>query len=299
MAGIPVVLFKAACSAIERGGVDVAPHLQAAGIAEGELTAIHSRVDWDKAATFLDRCADAAGLSPDQQEQLGEFFVKENTYLQISARLVVSPMMLHEHVWRLLTCVYTHLEIEHRKIDARTLTARIAVPEPYVSSQLFLRGTAGSCRAATRLLGLGPSQVEMEIGPREARYWIRLPQVDAAAGRLNAAGQLLMAAFHGLVTEAMPGAAPSLPSVSRLQRQLGLTRAEARVAVRVGQGLRPHEIADELHVGLETVRTHLKRIYAKTGTRGQVELALLIRRQTSDGKLDDAYELLGLKALSR
>ena len=61
-----------------------------------------------------------------------------------------------------------------------------------------------------------------------------------------------------------------------LRRIYGLTRAESQVAMRVlnGDGLAP--IAEELSVSLTTVRTHLQRIFDKTGTHRQAELVRLL-----------------------
>ncbi|HVL69947.1 MAG TPA: helix-turn-helix transcriptional regulator [Vicinamibacterales bacterium] len=62
-----------------------------------------------------------------------------------------------------------------------------------------------------------------------------------------------------------------------------LTRAEARVAVRLLHGDSIEEAASVTGVTAHTARTHLKRILAKTGTRRQAELvALLLRSCTHD-----------------
>lgn len=57
---------------------------------------------------------------------------------------------------------------------------------------------------------------------------------------------------------------------------LGLTPAEARVAVQVGSGLAPQASADELGVSVATVRAHLKSIYQKIGIRRQADLVQLL-----------------------
>lgn len=57
-----------------------------------------------------------------------------------------------------------------------------------------------------------------------------------------------------------------------LQRVYGLTDMEARVLVAVGLGASPREIAAELGNSYETVRTHLKSLFAKTGARSQAGL---------------------------
>lgn len=63
---------------------------------------------------------------------------------------------------------------------------------------------------------------------------------------------------------------------TRLQLVFGLTFAEARVASRLARGADLTTIAEELRVSRETVRTHLKRIYSKTGARRQAALVALV-----------------------
>lgn len=50
-----------------------------------------------------------------------------------------------------------------------------------------------------------------------------------------------------------------------LRQALGLTRMEARVAHHLFCGRTAEETADDLNVSLDTVRTHIKRAYAKLG----------------------------------
>lgn len=56
----------------------------------------------------------------------------------------------------------------------------------------------------------------------------------------------------------------------------GLTPAEARVASAVGSGCSLREYAEHAERSLETVRSLLQRVFAKTGTRRQAELAALV-----------------------
>lgn len=67
------------------------------------------------------------------------------------------------------------------------------------------------------------------------------------------------------------------PKVERLAAiRFGLTPAEARVAAQLATGLPISEIAERLGVSRETVRTHVKRAFEKTGCRRQTELAALL-----------------------
>ncbi len=52
----------------------------------------------------------------------------------------------------------------------------------------------------------------------------------------------------------------------------GLTRAEARLAAKLAEGLSLEEVSDEFDISIETARSQLKSIFAKTGARRQSEL---------------------------
>ena len=56
----------------------------------------------------------------------------------------------------------------------------------------------------------------------------------------------------------------------------GLTRAEAVVAEQIIAGARPRAVAEALGVGIDTVRTHLKRGFAKAEVSSQTELTRIV-----------------------
>lgn len=63
---------------------------------------------------------------------------------------------------------------------------------------------------------------------------------------------------------------------SLLIRLHGLTAMEAKVAVAVSRGLSGKEICRELEISYNTLKTHLKHIYAKTRTKHQSDLVRLL-----------------------
>jgi DNA-binding CsgD family transcriptional regulator/PAS domain-containing protein len=65
-----------------------------------------------------------------------------------------------------------------------------------------------------------------------------------------------------------------------LRALFSLTGAEARVASRLAAGWRAEEIADEMGISLETVRTHIRHILSKTSTGRQGEFISLVLRTT-------------------
>lgn len=63
-----------------------------------------------------------------------------------------------------------------------------------------------------------------------------------------------------------------VPEVETLRMLFGLTRAEARVARLLAQGLRPEAVADELHVSAATINFHVRNLFQKTGVTRQSDL---------------------------
>lgn len=67
-----------------------------------------------------------------------------------------------------------------------------------------------------------------------------------------------------------------IPAPALLAEGLGLTATEAEVARLAIMGRGMAFVADTLGISLNTVRTHLKAIYSKTGVNHQVALARTI-----------------------
>ena len=61
-----------------------------------------------------------------------------------------------------------------------------------------------------------------------------------------------------------------------LQSLLGLTPSEAAIVSALTRGRSLDGIAGELHISLNTVRTHLKHIFQKTGQRSQLDLVRFV-----------------------
>jgi DNA-binding CsgD family transcriptional regulator len=84
-------------------------------------------------------------------------------------------------------------------------------------------------------------------------------------------------ATAALVVVIDPGRAEAGPLPGAIRQALGLTEREAQVAALLAEGSSLRAIAERLHVGLGTVRNHVKSIFGKTDTRRQGELVALLR----------------------
>ena len=65
----------------------------------------------------------------------------------------------------------------------------------------------------------------------------------------------------------------------RLQQMYGLTRTETKVALACLKGGKRAELADEIGISDATIRTHLSRIYEKTGVNRRPDLVSLLLRE--------------------
>ncbi|KQM36429.1 helix-turn-helix transcriptional regulator [Sphingomonas sp. Leaf10] len=77
----------------------------------------------------------------------------------------------------------------------------------------------------------------------------------------------------------VPGRSAFL-DVQTIRSLYDLTPAESKVACLVAEGRTPAEAAKSLGVSMETIRTHLTRTYAKTGTERQAGLSIQLRSLT-------------------
>ena len=88
-----------------------------------------------------------------------------------------------------------------------------------------------------------------------------LPALEGAARRIVAAGP----------------APESKLAISRVETECGLTRAEARVLSVLLLGASNREIAQRLCVSIDTVKTHVQRIFRKLGVASRAQALATIR----------------------
>ncbi|PPS75834.1 response regulator [Streptomyces sp. MH60] len=106
--------------------------------------------------------------------------------------------------------------------------------------------------------------------PEELLSGIRAVATGDAVVAPSLTRRLLDAYVHHL-----PAATPPNPSGSPDPRLTTLTDRETEILRVMGQGWTNTEIAERLHLAESTVKTHVGRILAKTGSRDRVQAVIL------------------------
>ena len=133
------------------------------------------------------------------------------------------------------------------------------------------KAVAVSVESAIGRSGIGVPLLRPDGHPAHAHV-LPLMSGDIRSRLAPAASAALFVTVHG------KGADPPAEAIAAV---FDLTPAEIRVVQRLLAGRTPAEIADELDLALPTVRTHLARIFAKTGTSRQSDLVLLATQLAS------------------
>ncbi len=101
----------------------------------------------------------------------------------------------------------------------------------------------------------------------------------AAAGGLSVLDARVQASLLAAATSAPPAAPAQAPGPSSpAPLPDGLTQREAEILTLIAQGLTNPEIAARLFLSNHTVKTHISRIFAKTGSRDRVAAIGYARR---------------------
>jgi DNA-binding CsgD family transcriptional regulator len=257
---------------VERAGIDPVPHL--AGLSLATATARYGdRVSWDECATFLNRCTD--GLDAARREALAETFAEEHPLIWTAAQ-ILSPRNFHRFARTLMRRGYAHIVIDLDDLPDGRLRWVMEIPSSDRACPFFFQWWAVELRNFTRYWRIGRSEVSATLQPRRGEYVVPFPEVESRPPDVQWLARTATGVASGFLRSLFPEERGGSGLVVLLQRRHGLTRAEARVATRLAEGMTLPEIGAVLDIRPETVRTHLKRIYAKTGASRQAELVRLV-----------------------
>ena len=102
--------------------------------------------------------------------------------------------------------------------------------------------------------------------------------LQAAAGGLSVLDARVQAALVAAATAAARAAPAPAAEAAALPAPDGLTQREAEILALIARGLTNPEIAARLFLSNHTVKTHISRIFAKTGSRDRVAAIGYARR---------------------
>ena len=136
-----------------------------------------------------------------------------------------------------------------------------STPRVQRALDLALAEAVGPGRSATRL------KVALQGASDSHVFVTPLPIARGFTGDLRG---------FALIVVGGTGFAASLPNVQDLREYFDLTPAESRIAVLLCEGRVVKQVALELRISMSTVRTHVRALLAKTGTRRQSQLIQLL-----------------------
>jgi DNA-binding NarL/FixJ family response regulator len=155
------------------------------------------------------------------------------------------------------------MDVRMRNLDGLEATRRITegVPRGELAPRVIVLTTFDDDEYVTRALQAGASGFMLKRARAEEL-------VDAV--RVVASGDaLLTPAVTKRLIERFAADAPERTGRASLVTQL--TERERQVLVLIARGLSNREIATELTVGVETVKTHVKRIFMKLDVRDRAQ----------------------------
>jgi DNA-binding CsgD family transcriptional regulator len=273
-------------------GVSTDGALDGLSFDEAALEAGQVWVPWVDTATLFDRLEPA--LDDDRIDAMVARHMQSHPAFRILARFAPSPSAWLTLFWQLSVPVNPM---------ARVL-AYDAAGDPHEFTYT-LRDDVAPCRCWLRLTHAaavhalapfyGPPLVVVDVAFTDrwlhGRY--RAPYPPSADERLAAAHATttwptLFAALELLGDAVGPAVRDGhlafatdlrahIDEVAQLRVEWGVTLTEARVALSLADGRTPTEVAAHQGVALGTVRSHLKRLYAKTGCDGQRALVERVR----------------------
>lgn len=150
-------------------------------------------------------------------------------------------------------------------------TGRLAATDGAASARLA--GLVERCTRTARARPRRGGSVDVSRGHR--RPPLRVDVAPAGRERSRRGWDWLRRVAPAAVVTVTDPELASEVARDRLRERFGLTPAEADLAVEICRGDGREAAADRLGISVDTARTHLTRVFAKTGVRRQAELVRL------------------------
>jgi len=232
----------------------------------------------DAAIVSIERRLDRGPFSPGEIEQLEGLRPHLARSVMLAARLGLERARASVAALETVGLPAALVKADARVIAANTLFERL---EGRVV-EVHLGRVSLAARAADDVLGARLRQIALG---HQGACSLPIPAQEAASAHIihvlpvrKLARDIFTGAAGMIVVT--PLAAREAPSAAVLEGLFDLTPAEARVASALGGGATIREISQQLGIGEETVRTQLKAVFEKTGTRRQAELVRLLSGMT-------------------
>ena len=155
------------------------------------------------------------------------------------------------------------MDLRMPRVDGVEATKQVRARSP--ATQVVVLTTYADDESVLAALAAGAIGFLTKDASREQ---IRLALEAAAAGHAH----LDPVAHAALVGAASTPASPAAPPPD------GLTRRELEVLALIAEGLSNREIAAQLYLSEATVKTHVNRIFAKTGSRDRAQAVAYAHR---------------------
>jgi len=257
-------------------GLDMDAAVEGLALAEVDWSRFGARVDWDEFAIVAERLC--GHLSDDELRELGRTYFRVHPWVAMVAQLSgLTPRILADLAMRVSRPAHRHWSWDFDFFASPGVLA-LEIPDGYRGSRPIMMVLVGELEVLPEIVLGEPVEIDAQVSSHRFEASIHYRSALKARERAYRAGQRLTASplreakhlmFNWLAAD---DARTGVPSVVELQRSLELTRAEARVAHRLARGLTVSDCAADLGVSRNTVRTHLARIYSKTGQRSQAAL---------------------------
>jgi DNA-binding CsgD family transcriptional regulator len=188
----------------------------------------------------------------------------------------ITASVAHEAIRR-MNFGWLTLDAEGRVLDADAHGANMLAASTMLVKARGGRLTARAPDVAQEIAGAVAALVRDPHARPRAIVLSREPWLDML---------LVAAAMHGGTTRPAPALVAyvhadhwsSADRCDQLGQLFDLIPSEARLALALSRGMSIAEAAGELGLTVESARTYSKRIYAKTGARGQADLVRFIHR---------------------